>query len=96
MKPLLLLALLPLAIVACSEPVAQAPAKRTPREVVGEFRSKTYVLDQDEHVTMFDIPGRYVPTRCWALINTRTNTSSMRCDDEGDSQLPEAGAHLDR
>lgn len=57
----------------------------------------TYPINEAEHVTVFDLPDRYNPVRCWAFVNVKTGTSHMRCDDYAPiSGQPDAGGTLER
>ncbi|WP_150119909.1 hypothetical protein [Polynucleobacter asymbioticus] len=79
MKLILLLCTISLAILSgCSE---KAPTnKHAPPPIVGEFKSKTFQVNESEHVTMFDMAGYWEPTRCWVWVDEKTKNSHMRCN----------------
>ncbi len=103
MKPILLSFAILLLIVGCTpqadidQQKQEAHARKVKRsDVQGEFRSKLYPVSEFEHVAVFDMPDRYTPLRCWAFVNEKTNTSNMRCDDEGAADLPDIGPTLEK
>ena len=85
-------------LIGCSNHEEQPaqPRASIQGDVQGEFRSKQYHISDTEHVVIFDIPDRDIQNRCWVYINDSTRTSNMRCDDNGDAQLPAQGQELDR
>lgn len=93
-----LLVLLSLSILAGCNSRAADPqtSEKISNEPRGEFRSRSYTLSEREHVVIFDMPGTILPMRCWALIDDKTNTSNMHCDDSLDEKLPAQGQELER
>ena len=83
---LLIVALL---LTGCSDAPAPVPVQKRERPIVGQFQAKTYPVGEHEHITMFDMPGYWEPTRCWVWESTRTNTSHMRCDTDV-PEMPQA------
>ena len=63
-------------------------------ELRGEFRSRPYMISEAEHVTVFEIPSRPVPIRCWVWTDGRT--SQMHCDDDAYGSVPNHGPELER
>ena len=79
--------ILPVAVTSCyffsstnsgNPPVP--PKKKALADVVGKFQSKIYPVSEHEHVLVFDIPNRMMPSRCWTYVNENIKTSNMHCD----------------
>ena len=86
------------ALIGCIDNSAKNQQKllRINRPAVGEFKAKIYPVNDSEHITMFDVPGKYEPTRCWVWVDQNSKTSHMQCDNEAAGALPESGLILDR
>lgn len=64
--------------------------------ILGEFQSKVYQVNTNEHVTVFDIPGYSEPIRCIVWANDKTTHSHMQCTSEPLGTLPESSGLLNR
>lgn len=103
-KSYLYFLILPVALMTCyfvtdnSNSSKAAPEQRRKVEVIGTFQSKTYPVSDHEHVLVFDVPDRFMPSRCWTYVNEFTRSSNMHCDfDQAPStDLPERGEDLAR
>lgn len=76
----------------CTKHPADVPVQKPHREqspIVGEFKTKIYPVTEHEHVTMYDMPGYWEPTRCWVWVDDVTRTSHMRCENVSNDPAPE-------
>lgn len=76
----ILLLLVGISIASCNQKQAQAP--RAPLTPPSEIKSSTYRINDDEHLTIIDIPDNYLGKRCWVYVNDKIKTSHMKCDDD--------------
>jgi hypothetical protein len=84
------------AVSSCTSKAEEPPKKKfSHKDVQGEFRSKQFTIDEHEHITVFDVPDRYEPHRCWVWTSDKTNTSHMKCDDDPQSSIPDNMGTLD-
>lgn len=74
----------------------QAPTRNKSTQIIGDFKSRQYMVSKDEHITVFDIPDYWQPVRCWVYVNESINSSHMRCDDAPNVPMPEYGGTSDR
>lgn len=76
----ILMLLAGIAMVSCTQKPAQAP--HAPISLPAEIKSSTYRINDDEHLTIMDIPDNYLGKRCWVYVNDKIKTSHMKCDDD--------------
>ena len=70
-----------------------APAPRPVRKVpvVATVQFHRYQLGAGEHMTLIDIPDKYVPRRCALFTNEATGHELLNCNfDAAGSSFPEA------
>ena len=94
----LLYILLIISIAGCqkTDDENRSPTRNKSTQIIGEFKTKQYQINQDEHITVFDVPDYFQPTRCWVFVNEKTNTSHMRCDDQPGTAMPDYQGSTDR
>lgn len=70
--------------------------KKSTVSILGDFQSKVFQINANEHVTIFDIPGYSDPIRCIVWSNDKTNKSHMQCTSEPLGALPQSSGILAR
>ncbi len=77
-----------LLLIGCSPTDKPIPHVHRYEQNLDTFKSHVYIINENEHVTEYTIPGKYAPIQCWALVNDLNHTQSQHCDEAGVDENP--------